>query len=60
MKTEIKKVRPVVISRNSYQNLDEYRSFRHVVRNVYIFNLSYKRIEPLVEDLVTSEIGKFL
>lgn len=51
MKTEIKKVRPAVISRNTYQKLDEYRSFRHVVRNVYTFNLSYKRIEPLVEDI---------
>lgn len=51
MKTEIKKVRPAIISRDTYQKLDEYRGFRHVVRNVYTFNLSYKRIQPLVEDI---------
>ena len=53
MKTELKKVRPAIISRDTYQKLDEYRGFRHVVRNVYTFNLSHKRIEPLVEDIET-------
>jgi hypothetical protein len=31
--------------------LDEYRGFRHIVRNVYSFNLSRSRIEPLVIEL---------
>jgi uncharacterized protein YutE (UPF0331/DUF86 family) len=66
MKTGIKKVRPAVISRETYQRLDEYRGFRHIVRNVYTFNLSYKRIEPLVEDIeavffeVKEEFGNFV
>ncbi len=51
MKTEIKRVRPAVISREVYQKLDEYRGFRHVVRNVYTFNRSHKRMEPLVDDI---------
>lgn len=51
MKTELKRVRPAVISRNTYLKLDDYRSFRHVVRKVYTFNLTKKRIEPLVKDV---------
>lgn len=51
MKTELKRVRPAIISRDTYQKLDEYRGFRHGVRNVYTFNLSHKRIQPLVEDI---------
>ncbi len=58
MKTEIKKIRPAVISKDSYQRLAEYKGFRHVVRNVYTFNLSIKRIKPLVEeiDLVFNQV----
>ncbi|MDI3547449.1 MAG: hypothetical protein PWR10_1101 [Halanaerobiales bacterium] len=65
MKTEIKKVRPAVISRETYQRLDEYRGFRHVVRNVYTFNLSMERIEPLVDNIeniffqIKDELGRF-
>jgi hypothetical protein len=29
--------------------LDEYRGFRHVVRNVYTYHLSPEKIEPLVD-----------
>ena len=31
--------------------LDEYRAFRHVVRNVYTFNLSCDKIAPLVNNI---------
>jgi hypothetical protein len=31
--------------------LDEYRGFRHVVRNVYSYNLDPERIELLVKNL---------
>ena len=37
MTTEIPGVRPAVISESSHSQLDEYRGFRHVVRNVYTF-----------------------
>jgi hypothetical protein len=51
MSTEIRKIRPPVISKDTFYMLDEYRGFRHVVRNVYIFNLSEKKLRPLVNDL---------
>lgn len=66
MQIEIKKVRPAVISKETYNQLDEYRGFRHVVRNVYTFNLSEKRIEPLVVNIqkvyerIKEEIYKFI
>ena len=51
METEIKNTRPPVLAEDTTDQLDEYRGFRHVVRNVYTFNLSRKRIEPLVKNL---------
>ena len=51
MKVEIKKIRPAVLSQETYQMLDEYRAFRHVVRNVYTFNLSCDKIAPLVNNI---------
>jgi len=66
MKTEIKKIRPRVISNNSYKKLDEYRGFRHIVRNVYSFQLASERIKPLVQNLpelfnqIEHEIRNFL
>jgi hypothetical protein len=33
------------------QKLDEYRGFRHVVRNVYTYHLSPEKIEPLVDNV---------
>ena len=31
--------------------LDEYRGFRHVVRNVYTYHLSPEKIKPLVDNV---------
>lgn len=31
--------------------LDEFRRFRHVVRNVYTFNLVPEKMEPLISSL---------
>lgn len=66
MATEIEAVRPPVISKESRDRLDDYRGFRHIVRNVYTFHLSPARMAPLVENLpqifnhVKTEIGAFL
>lgn len=66
MATEIELVRPIVISRETRNSLDEYRGFRHVVRNVYSFNLSITKVEPLVRKLpnlfeeIESELEVFL
>lgn len=49
MATEIPSVRPALISENSRQMLDEYRGFRHVVRNVYAFRLDPAKVQGLVE-----------
>ncbi len=51
MASAVTDVRPAVISEESYRCLDEYRGFRHVVRNVYTFNLRPDRIEALVNEL---------
>lgn len=51
MAIEIELVRPPVISKETRNILDEYRGFRHIVRNVYSLTLSATRIEPLVMNL---------
>ena len=51
MAQEIKGLRPAVISPDRIVSLDELRRFRHLVRNVYTFNLVPDKIEPLVSDL---------
>ncbi|MCL4516259.1 MAG: hypothetical protein M1379_11835 [Firmicutes bacterium] len=66
MATEIETVRLPVISRESRDRLDDYRGFRHVVRNVYAFHFSPARMALLVENLpqvfdrVKTEIEAFL
>ena len=49
--SEIDGIRPAVISRATRECLDEYRGFRHVVRNVYAFNLRPVRMKELVDRL---------
>lgn len=66
MSAEIELVRPMVISKETRNILGEYRGFRHVVRNVYSFNLSATKMEPLVRKLpdlfnnIQDEIEAFL
>lgn len=40
--------RPAVISPETKKALEEYLAFRHVVRNIYGYELEPRRIEPLV------------
>jgi len=51
MATEIKQVRPAIISKQTFELLNEYRGFRHIVRNVYTYNISIKKLAPLVGEL---------
>jgi uncharacterized tellurite resistance protein B-like protein len=44
-------LRPQVVSSDTATGLDEYRRFRHVVRNVYAFNLDPERVAQLAADL---------
>ncbi|BCS53685.1 hypothetical protein [Geobacter sp. SVR] len=51
MQTEIPSVRPAVISEPLKEALEEYRGFRHVVRNVYSYQLKPEKLKLLVENL---------
>jgi hypothetical protein len=48
---EIPGIRPAVLSLTTRNQLERYRGFRHVVRNVYSLNLDVTQIEALVEQL---------
>lgn len=48
MSAEIQEIRIPVIRQETRHCLEEYRAFRHVVRNVYTFNFRFSRIEELV------------
>ena len=51
MSSEVPGVRPAVVSSATRHCLDDYRSFRHIVRNVYTFNLRPARLNELVTGL---------
>lgn len=50
MADEVPGVRPAVISGDIFPKLNEYRGFRHVVRNVYTFKFDPDRIDRLVDE----------
>ena len=47
MGKEIQGVRPAVLSERTIDKLDEYRSFRHVVRYIYSLKFDRTLINPL-------------
>lgn len=49
MASDIPEVRPAVISEKSFHLLNEFRGFRHVVRNVYTYRFDPKKIGRLVD-----------
>jgi len=49
MAEEKTEVRPAVISDSVRLGFDEYRGFRHIVRNVYTYKFDSSRIEKLTE-----------
>lgn len=51
MSAEIASIRPAVLSHQSRHCLEEYRGFRHVVCNVYTFNLRSARLREPTEGL---------
>lgn len=50
MTREIPAVRPAVISERTRARLDDYRGFRHVVRNVYTFKFDPAKLKKLVSE----------
>lgn len=51
MLLSIKNYRPAVIDRELFTELEEYRSFRHVYRHIYGFELKWQRERDLAEKL---------
>ena len=51
MSTPLTPVRPAMISAEMAQRLDEFRRFRHLVRNIYAEHLDPQRVGDLVEKL---------
>jgi hypothetical protein len=47
MTKEVPGIRPAVVSMTTCQRLDEYRGFRHVVRNVYTYQFDPVKVEKL-------------
>ena len=48
MSFDLPDVRPAVILTDTAARLDEYRKFRHRIRNIYATNLDPDRMAPLV------------
>jgi hypothetical protein len=53
MADEIPSVRPAVISPDICAQLNEFRGFRHIVRNVYTFSFDRNKIKKLVDKIPT-------
>jgi hypothetical protein len=51
MAVEVPRIRPAVISIDLKGDLEEYRGFRHVVRNVYTYRLDPEKLRPLVKNI---------
>lgn len=51
MSAKVNALRPPVITTDTRYCLDEYRGFRHLVRNVYTFHLRPARLQELTTEL---------
>ena len=51
MTVDVPGLRPPVLSAETAAAIDEYRRFRHVVRNVYAFELDEERVDDLARSL---------
>ena len=49
MVVEVPSVRPALISEETRRMLEDYRGFRHGVRNVYAFRFDQAKVSELVE-----------
>ncbi len=54
MALEIERVRPPVISKEIERSLIEYLAFRHLVRNIYGFEIDSERLQRLIEESRTT------
>jgi len=49
---EVPNIRPAVISPETRKDLEELLNFRHVIRNIYSFELKPERVEELVRSTI--------
>lgn len=54
MLIEVPKIRPRVLSKESYQMLDELRGFRHIFRHSYAYSLSSEKVALLKQSLLSA------
>ena len=54
MSLEIEGVRPNVISKETFKALEDFLAFRHLVRNIYGYELEEERLDILVEKAGTA------
>ncbi len=66
MSAEMNGLRPPIITVETRYCLDEYRGFRHIVRNIYTFNLKGSRLQELTQnmhvcyDAIRCDLDKFV
>lgn len=51
MALEMGELWPAVLRPETAEQLDEYRRFRHLVRNIYTTHLDEDRLTPLAEEI---------
>jgi len=49
MSLHIEHIRPPVISKDTAKLLEEYLAFRHIIRNIYGFEIDSERLKSLIE-----------
>ena len=65
MQFEVPSVRPRVLRPETVELLEEYRKFRHLIRNIYATNILPERLEklidtlPAVSDYVSADLMQF-
>ncbi len=51
MSLEIESIRPSVISKTTAGSLENYLAFRHIVRNIYGFEIETERLQVLIDKI---------
>ena len=51
MSVNLPETRPQVINKEFFHHMEEYLRFRHLVHNIYGFQLDYDRFNNLIEEL---------
>jgi len=55
MQVRIKGIRPALLSKDSFENLNELRGFRHVFRHAYSYGLDDQRVLNLLRHVLSKK-----